>query len=95
MKRHPDSNATKHSMTALQRQYLDSKVKELLEDAITPLRDEVSDLVAENLELRSTISVLAARLRKAEDRFASDDKTVLTKSKIVHLMKTLGIYNEE
>lgn len=51
--------------------------------------------MAENLELRSTISVLAARLRKAEDRFASDDKTVLTKSKIVHLMKTLGIYNEE
>ena len=91
--RYPDSNATKHHLTPLQRQYVESRITEIIESIVSPLREEVADLSVENIELRAKLSLANARIQKLEMRADDDDKNSLTKSKLVRLMKAHNIYD--
>jgi hypothetical protein len=95
MSNQPKSSATKYSLDANQRQYIDSRIDEQTRDVIAQLLEEVKDKDAELTSVRSEVSLLVARMNRIEDRYASDDKYVLTKSNIVEFMKRMGWYNGE
>lgn len=88
----PDSKATKHSMTAIQRQYIDSRIEEELSARIQPLVDELADQAVEILELRSALSIAKAKATKLEDRLNNDDKYIMTKANCIEFMKRMGWY---
>ena len=95
MRNQPKSSATKFSLDPNQRQYIDSRIEESTGAAISQLLEEIKDKDAEISSLRSDNSLLNARLNRLEDRFASDDKYILTKANIVEFMKRMGWYTGE
>lgn len=62
----PPSSKTRHTFDQLQRQYIDSRINELLFDPLTSLTGEVDDQSIQILRQKSVIKVLEYKISLLE-----------------------------
>jgi hypothetical protein len=71
----PDSASTKHSLTMVQRQYIDSRFSENVGDYMKSILEALQDITIELMTIRSKLTMVNHRLQKLEDRQQKDDNT--------------------
>ena len=87
----PDYSAFASSLNPDQRSYVQNYVLSSISELVSPLIAESIKLTQQNKALQETISTLQAQVAKYDSRFTDDAKYILTRAKIVSLMKDLGI----
>jgi hypothetical protein len=73
MSRAPDSQATRHSLNSVQRQYIDSRITEKTIDFIHELREENKALKNALAANKTALTTLAIRIANLEE-FVRDDR---------------------
>ena len=70
----PDSSSTKHSLTMIQRQYIDSRFSESVSDYMKSILEALDDLKVELMNVRSKVAMVNHRIAKIEESLHRDDK---------------------
>lgn len=86
-----DHEAFASSMTVQQREYVDALVENKIKTLVAPLISEASALTSQNKKLIAAIDDLKLRVEAFESNFIDDKKYILTRAKIVALLKKEGI----
>lgn len=87
----PDPEILASSFSATQRRYIELMLTSTLQEIVEPLVNSAKSLLATNKAQRDKINELELRINKLESRFKDDDRFLLTRGKIVALMKELNI----
>ena len=75
MQNTPDSCATKHSLTMIQRQYIDSRFSENVAAHLTAITDSLADNATDMSSLRAKLSILSHRISILESLLQKDDNS--------------------
>lgn len=87
----PTSLAFASSLTPQQRQYVDLLVAEKVAEALSTLVTSSKLIVDSYQALNAQVEALSAQVNAYESKYRDDSKYILTRGKIVNLMKQLGI----
>lgn len=79
------------SLTPDQRSYVQNYILSAINELVMPLVIEATQLTKQNKELTAKIDDLVSRVDRYEDKFRDDSKYILTRAKLVALMKEQGI----
>ena len=70
----PDSASTKHSLTMVQRQYIDSRFEESVGEYMQSILETLKDISVEIIGLRSKLTIISHRIHIIEGVLQQDDK---------------------
>lgn len=86
---HPSVYAS--SLSPDQRGYVNSAIAQAVDELVTPLIIQTKKAIATNKVLREDIAALLSRVEALNSKVTDDTKYILTRGKIVALMKELDI----